>query len=416
MENNKIKVGVIGTVGVPACYGGFETLVHYLLPNIKSNFEATVYCSAKTYPKDKQLKAWKGAKLHYIPLEANGIQSIAYDIWSIIHAIIFMDVLLILGVSGCLFLPIVKLFSKKKVIVNIDGLEWRRPKWNKFARRFLLLSEKIACKYADEIITDNRILKEYVKIRYNIEGNLIEYGADHVHHVEVVASDLEQYSFLNKDYAFKVARIEPENNLHTILEAFEEFAELPIVIVGNWNNSEYGKKLRTYYSEYAHIHLLDPIYDTTALNLLRSNAKVYIHGHSAGGTNPSLVEAMHLGLPILSLDVIYNRVTTNNQCLYFEKAEDLKELLNELDDLPLQKVAYSMQNYAKGKYTWKVISKKYSDVLSGVKPDYENLPIKKKVCSHVAGFEKTGSNTTVDVYPKSVTVNMKYKPSQSIGA
>ena len=389
MKNStKLKVGIIGTVGVPACYGGFETLVHYLLPNMKRQFDATVYCSAKSYPKEKQLKTYQGAKLHYIPLEANGFQSVIYDLWSMVHALFYMDVLLVLGVSGCMFLPVIKLFSKKKVIVNIDGLEWRRPKWNKYAKRFLLFSEKMACKYADEIVTDNRILKEYVKIRYNVDGNLIEYGADHVQKVDIVKNDLKKYAFLQGDYAFKVARIEPENHLHTILEAFEEFSALPLVIVGNWNNSDYGKKLRNYYSKYDHIYLLDPIYDSIALNVLRSNAKVYVHGHSAGGTNPSLVEAMFLGLPILSFDVIYNRVTTNNQCIYFEKADDLKELISNLDQLPLSTVASKMRQYAKGKYTWKVISNKYMDVFAGIKPRYAGSAVSSATQSHLEVAER----------------------------
>ncbi len=363
------KLAIIGTVGVPACYGGFETLVHYLVPNLK-NLETTVYCSGKTFPKENRLKNWKGAKLHYIPLEANGIQSIIYDLWSIIHAVFKSDILLILGVSGCLFLPFVKLFTKKKVIVNIDGLEWRRPKWNNFAKRFLLLSEKIACKYADEVVTDNRILKEYVKIRYNITGNLIEYGADHVNHVKIKSEDLQKYPFLNKGYAFKVARIEPENNLHVILAAFADQEKLPLVIVGNWNNSNYGKELKKYYSKSDHIYLLDPIYDAEELNLLRSNAKIYVHGHSAGGTNPSLVEAMYLGLPILSFDVIYNRVTTNNQCLYFEDEAGLLNLIENISGLPLNQVARQMFKFALAKYTWPVISGKYQSVIIGMKPDY----------------------------------------------
>lgn len=364
-STNTTKLGIIGTVGVPACYGGFETLTHHLVLNLNKELDITVYCSGKTYPREEQVPEWEGAKLKYIPLQANGLQSIFYDLWSILHAVKNMDVLLVLGVSGCLFLPFIKLFTKKKIIVNIDGLEWRRPKWNKYAKRFLLLSERIACLYADEIITDNRILKEYVKIRYNIEGNLIEYGADHVSKVIAMPRRNTEYTFLGSDYAFKVARIEPENNLHVILEAFAENNELPLVIVGNWANSDYGKNLKIYYSEYDHIHLLDPIYDSNKLNLLRSNAKVYVHGHSAGGTNPSLVEAMYLGLPILSFDVIYNRVTTNNECIYFETKEELSNLIGNLDDLPLRSVARKMLKYALHKYTWSFISEKYKSVVIG---------------------------------------------------
>ncbi len=365
------KLGIIGTVGVPARYGGFETLTEYLIPNIKDRFDMTVYCSGKVYKEEQRLKEWKGAKLHYLPLEANGIQSIFYDLWSILHAIRSQDVLLILGVSGCLFLPFIKLFTKKKVIVNIDGLEWRRPKWNRYAKKFLLLSEQIACKYADEIVTDNRILKEYVNIRYGITGNLIEYGADHVHSEKIKRSDLEKYDFLDGEYAFKVARIEPENNLHLILEAFSKLPYINLVIVGNWDNSKYGKDMREQYGDLRNMFLLDPIYESKELNLLRSNASVYVHGHSAGGTNPSLVEAMYLGLPIISFDVIYNRVTTNNQGLFFSDVASLKEHLLLMPYRNMSEMADGLKAFAHKKYTWSVVSQKYGDVAEGKKPSYK---------------------------------------------
>jgi len=134
------------------------------------------------------------------------------------------------------------------------------------AKRFLLFSEKMACKYADEIITDNRILKEYVKIRYNRDSRLIEYGADHVAQVQKKSKDAIRYPFLNKKC------IEPENNIHVILEAFSKLPYQPFVLVGNWNNSQYGKDLKARFGKFKHIYLLDPIYQSEELNLLRSNA------------------------------------------------------------------------------------------------------------------------------------------------
>lgn len=359
------KLAVIGTVGVPAKYGGFETLVHYLVKNLNKRLDITVYCSEKSYSEEERIPTWNGAKLHYIPLKANGLQSVIYDLWSILHALKHSDILLILGVSGCMFLPIIKLFSKKKVIVNIDGLEWRRPKWNWLAKKFLMFSEKIACKYADEIVTDNRILKEYVKIRYSIDGNLIEYGADHTFGVEIESKDFEKYPFLAGEYAFKVARIEPENNLHLILEAFAQIPSEKLVIVGNWDNSTYGKDLKEQYSVCENIELLDPIYELETLNLLRSNAKYYVHGHSAGGTNPSLVEAMYLQLPVVAFDVIYNRVTANNQSLFFHDLESLKEIIANIDDYPLHTIARDMKKFANRRYTWTSVSNRYANLAEG---------------------------------------------------
>lgn len=384
MKKSLLKLAVIGSVGVPAKYGGFETLVHFLVKNLHKRLDLTVYCSAHSYSEEERTESWNGAKLHYIPLNANGLQSIFYDIWSMIHAVRHSDVLLILGVSGCIFLPFLKIFSKKKVIVNIDGLEWRRPKWNFLAKKFLLFSEQVACRFADEIVTDNRILKEYVKIRYDIEGNLIEYGADHTFKVNIETKDIEEYSFLAKDYAFKVARIEPENNLHLILEGFSQVPNQTLVVVGNWENSSYGKDLRKEYAEFKNIFLLDPIYNPKKLNLLRSNCKFYVHGHSAGGTNPSLVEAMYLNLPIVSFDVIYNRVTTNNKALFFNDLNDLKALIANIDKQPLTAIARDMQEYAMRMYTWETVSEKYGNLSEGIKPTEIPVIGEKDVMSALA--------------------------------
>jgi glycosyltransferase involved in cell wall biosynthesis len=367
------KLAVIGTVGVPAKYGGFETLAHYLVKNLNKKLDITVYCSEKSYSEEERIPTWNGAKLHYIPLKANGLQSILYDLLSMIHALRNSDILLILGVSGCIFLPFIKIFSKKKIIVNVDGLEWRRQKWNWFAKKFLLFSEQIACKYADEIVTDNRILKEYVKIRYNIEGNLIEYGADHTFSVDIQSKDLEKYPFLASEYAFKVARIEPENNLHLILKVFSQIPAQKLVIVGNWRNSAYGRNLKAEYSTYENIEILDPIYELEALNLLRSNAKFYVHGHSAGGTNPSLVEAMYLQLPVIAFDVIYNRITANNQSLFFHDLVSLKEIVANIDHYPLRAIARDMKTCANRRYTWASIASRYANLVEGRK--YFETPV-----------------------------------------
>jgi glycosyltransferase involved in cell wall biosynthesis len=365
MRKPRKSLGIIGTVGVPAKYGGFETLVHQLVLNLSKEIEMTVYCSSQAYPENERLSSWKGAKIKYIPLKANGFQSVLYDLVSMIHALIYSEILLILGVSGCVFLPFLKIFSKKKIIVNIDGLEWRRPKWNWLAKRFLLFSEKIACKFADEIITDNRILKEYVKIRYNISSRLIEYGADHTKRKVINESDIEEYPFLKEQYAFKVSRIEPENNIHLILDVFSKLPKQHLVLVGNWKDNYYGCKLLEKYKNFKNLHLLDPIYATLKLDVLRSNAHFYVHGNSAGGTNPSLVEAMYLKLPVISIDAIFNRVTTNNQAIYFSNEKELRNIVSNIDQYPLYAVAENLKAIANKQYTWKIISQRYANVIEG---------------------------------------------------
>lgn len=353
-----VHVTIIGTVGIPANYGGFETLVENIISeNVSTEIDYTVFCSSKSYPHKQSF--YKNASLKYIPLEANGVQSIFYDILSLIRATRGSDIILILGVSGCCFLPIYRLFSSKKLVINIDGLEHRRDKWGKWTRRFLKFSESMAIRYADTIVSDNKGIQDYVKEEYGKESELIAYGGDHVlcDVSNMTKKVLTQYSLEGMEYSFSVCRIEPENNVHMTLEAFKRSGK-NIVFVGNWKRSVYGIGLYTTYKEVPNIFLLEPVYDLKILNVLRANCKFYIHGHSAGGTNPSLVEAMFFQKPILAFDVIYNRETTENKADYFSSVEDLIKLLRSSYD-SFAENAKSMLDIAQRRYRWKVIAEQY---------------------------------------------------------
>ena len=348
------RVAIIGTQGVPANYGGFESLVENMIgENCSPNIMYTVFCSSKDMQK---IRVYKGAKLKYVPLHANGVWSIPYDILSMIRSMKGYDVILILGVSGCIFLPLLKLISRKKIIVNIDGLEHKRNKWGKAARWFLRFSEKIAVKWADIIIADNKGIQDYVTDTYNKKSELIAYGGDHVIRDRSVTKQneiLTKYGLNKGDYAISVCRIEPENNCHVSLEAFSK-TDKKLVFIGNWNRSEYGKALKEKYSKFSNIKILDPIYELDTLYAMRSNAGFYIHGHSAGGTNPSLVEAMFFGCPIIAYDVVYNRETTNNKAYYFSSSEDIIKLLNECN-----MDGTAMKEIAEMQYVWRTIAKQY---------------------------------------------------------
>lgn len=360
---NKPKLAIIGTVGLPAKYGGFETLVEQLVLNISDEYDITVYCSGKFYPKSERIPEWEGAKLKYIPLNANGFQSIPYDIWSIVHAAFKADLLLILGVSGCFCLPFVKFFTKKNVYVNIDGIEWKRDKWSGLIKRILRYSEITAVEVAEEIITDNEVIRKYLKSTYDYDSHLIEYGGDQAFEVQITAEDIKKYAFLSKKYAFSVCRIEPENHIHVILKAMAKQTDLPLVLVGNWKKSDYGLQLLKEYGDLAQFHLLDPIYEKEPLNLLRANCFLYLHGHSAGGTNPSLVEAMNLGLCIIAFDIGYNRETTEDEALFFKDASSLLQQIKQLTEAQHQQVSHAMLRIAKKRYTWQVIAKKYAKMM-----------------------------------------------------
>jgi glycosyltransferase involved in cell wall biosynthesis len=360
----KKKVAVIGTVGLPARYGGFETLAEHLVEEIGGEFEMSVYCSAKKYKKSERIKEYKGAKLYYLPFDANGIQSIIYDCFSILHALFYADVLLILGVSGGFMLPLVKWFTNKKIVVSIDGIEWKRNKWSKMAKWYLWVAEWLAVKYSHADIADNESIQDYTAIRYKTLSNIVEYGADHTIKVSPSEADKRKYPFLKFPYAFKVCRIEPENNLDFVLEAFSKLPLHPLVIVGNWKHSEYSINTREKYGKYANITLLDPIYNQRELDILRGNCFVYVHGHSAGGTNPSLVEAMYLELPVIAYNVAYNRTTTEGKALYFKSAIELVKIINTKKVNELRSVGEAMKEIADRRYTWKIIANKYAFLIT----------------------------------------------------
>ena len=177
--------------------------------------------------------------------------------------------------------------------------------------------------------------------------------------VKPTIEDKEKYPFVKLPYALKVCRIEPENNVHMVLEAFKYLPKRTMVIIGNWKNSEYGRKLKSEYSNIRNIILLDPIYDQRTLDMIRGNALLYIHGHSAGGTNPSLVEAMYLGLPVVAFGVTYNKTTTEGKALYFRTVEELKEIIEHTNIATLKIIANNMKSTANRRYTWSIIAKKY---------------------------------------------------------
>jgi glycosyltransferase involved in cell wall biosynthesis len=359
MQNR--SVSIIGTVGVPAHYGGFETLVENLICHHESlslNEHLTIYCSSKSYSKKE--KSYLSAQLKYIPLKANGIQSIPYDILSLFSAVWNRsDVILLLGVSGAIILPIIRLISSARIITNIDGIEWRREKWKSFAGLFLHFSEKMAVRFSNDVISDNDVIAEYIRATYGIESHVIAYGGDHAVLVEAVSVD--EYN-LPKKYGLSVCRIEPENNIHVILDAFTEQNDYSLVIVGNWSKSDYGRELKKKYMNCHKLYLLDPIYDLGKLKSLRSRAAVYIHGHSAGGTNPSLVEAMHFGVPIIAFDCDFNRSTTEDKALFFRDAESLQKTLSSLAEEEVDNIGKKMIEIAQRRYTWGKVAENYFDL------------------------------------------------------
>lgn len=360
------KVCFVGTVGIPAIYGGFETLVENLVVHnlrLGSPYRYIVYCSAKVY--SNRLSSYLGADLRYIPLRPNGYQSILYDIWSILDATIKgADSIVLLGHGGSFVIPILKIFTKAKFITNIDGIEWRRAKWSFLPRMLLRLSEACAIRYSDVIISDNQAIYNYVLQEFGVASEIISYGGDHAYNVE---PDPVAVSTLPSEYAFALCRIEPENNVSMILEAFSgSKASLPLVFVGNWDGNKYSRMLKNKYKNCPNITLHDPVYESRALRALRDRAVVYVHGHSAGGTNPSLVEMMHFGIPIFAFDCLFNRYSTDNKACYFTNINDLELLLSDSSFNEYKNHGVIMRNIATERYSWNIISTAYQNIFKKI--------------------------------------------------
>lgn len=355
-------IAILGTVGVPANYGGFETLAENLTRYHQASglpAKLVVYCSAKSY--HEKLESYLGAELRYINLNANGVSSILYDIVSLFSAVRKgADVILLLGVSGAVVLPFVRLLSRVRIVTNIDGIEWKREKWRGLPKWFLRFSEYIAVRFSHEVIADNGGIAKHVADSYGYKCHVIAYGGDHA----VLAKPVP---FTDKPlpskYALSLCRIEPENNVAMILEAFAGRADSSLVFVGNWNNSAYGQSLLQRYGSFLNLHLLDPIYDIGVLSTIRGKAASYIHGHSAGGTNPSLVEMMHFGIPVFAYECVFNRYTTEDKAFFFKTTEELKSVINSTLASDLIKVGAEMQSIANQRYTWNKIGKQYFRIL-----------------------------------------------------
>jgi glycosyltransferase involved in cell wall biosynthesis len=356
-----MKIALLGTVGVPGRYGGFETLAENLARfhnDTGQQAALTVWCSAKDNA--ERSVRFERANLRYVALRANGVQSIPYDAISLWQAVRSgHDRILLLGVSGALALPLIRLISRARIVTNIDGIEWKREKWQGLARMVLRASEWAAVRFSHEVVADNQAIADHVRDTYGSSCHVIAYGGDHAL-LETGSASIPEG--LPNSYALSLCRIEPENNVHVILEALDGLG-MPLVFVGNWDNSDYGRDLKARYSVRSNLFLLDPIYDPGTLYAVRARASVYLHGHSAGGTNPSLVEMMHFGVPVLAHGCSFNRYSTEDKARYFQSAAELAEQLCGLDPQDAAQIGSNMREIAQRKYTWDQIGKTYFELL-----------------------------------------------------
>lgn len=360
---SKLKVSIIGTNGLPAKYGGFETLTDQLVRNLNEEFDITVYCS-KT-PKQLKIPLYQGSRLIYSPFKANGWQSFIYDFTTIIHSYFYADVIVVLGFSGAFAFPF-NVFFRKKIVFNIGGIEWKKIRGHAKTARIEIALKKwmefICIKYSHSIIVDNETFIEIVKSRYKKTPVLVEYGGDHAISKQITSEAFIKYPFLKNPYDLTVSRAQPDMNIHIVIEAYSKTPLRTLVIISNWEISEYGINLKNkYLNKYQNIILLPAIYVPEDLNIIRSNCNLYIHTHSLCGTAPSLVEAMSLNLPIISFDVPTNRSTTEGKALYFSSSDELSNIILNVDSNTLFDIKESMGAIARSRYNWNRISQLYKE-------------------------------------------------------
>lgn len=318
-----IKIGFIGSTGIPNKYGGFESFLEHCTPVMVSlGAKVCVTCDAKLYKKDRT-PLYRGVDRIFIRIPANGFFSVIHDLYAFFAILNKCKYIVVLGVSGGIWFPLFKLicvFTRKRLLVNVDGVEWRRDKHGVFRKYFLKMSDWFSQKFSDVVIYDNPSLKDFLIHSAYEKSMCIGYSGDH-------AIDGEM-QFVKQDFCLTICRIEPENNIEMLIKGFLLSRSKKYVFVGNWNNSQYGRLLKNKYGAMDRIEILDPIYDVERITKLRSECSNYLHGHSVGGTNPSLVEILFYNCRIHCLDVSFNRSTCGSSVSYFSDEQSLADAID----------------------------------------------------------------------------------------
>ncbi len=325
-ESLREKVAIIGSVGIPNRYGGPEAFAESIAPALlDAGYEVIVTCDKARYLDDLSSE-FRGVRRTFVPIGANGATSPLHDLVAFLRVVRTCDYILVLGVSAGLFFPLFRLicaWSGARLLVNVDGVEWRRSKFGALQKLALYCFDWLAQQFAHVVIYDNDALLPFVlRPRKSV---CVEYSGDHA---LAGRSQAARAAPQFKPEALTICRIEPENNCDLLLEGFLRSNLSSYVFVGNWDRSEYGRALRQKYASESRVRLLDPIYDSAVLFELRSSCKVYLHGHSVGGTNPSLVEILFFDCEVFCWDCSFNRATAGESAHYFSTPEELATLLN----------------------------------------------------------------------------------------
>ena len=339
-----MRIGILGTRGIPNNYGGFEQFAENLsLGLVKRGHSVSVYSSHSHHYK---LDTFKEVQIihKYDPEKRIGtIGQFIYDFNCIVDSRRKeYDIILQLGyTSSAIWAGLLP--KQATVITNMDGLEWKRSKFSKQVRKFLMWSERKAVLTSDYLIADSLGIKKYIEDFYDKDAVYIPYGAEVFQDFD--ESILSKYSVVKGGFDLLIARMEPENNILMILEAFSKSeSDRVLLVVGNYDLNRFGESCIVDLGNLKNIKFLGGLYDINALNNLRSFSNLYFHGHSVGGTNPSLLEAMACGTCIIAHNNVFNRSILEDRAYYFDTIEDLAPLIKSVRKSENEHFCKSNQN------------------------------------------------------------------------
>ena len=360
-----MRIAILGTRGVPATYGGFETAVEEIGKRLVTRgYDVTVYCRN---PGQKQ-KEYLGMKLVNLPaIKHRFTETLSHTTLSTMHAITKNrpDVVLMLNAGNAPLLAPLKL-AKIPAAIHLDGLESKREKWRGAGAKYYRWAEDAAVKQGQEVIADAQAIADHVKERYGRECTVISYGAAVIH---PQSDRLAELRLKKGEYHLIVARFEPENHVLEAVHAYKASRETkPLVVVGSAPYSQwYVDAVHGAAANDPRIHFTGGLYDQELLDQLYGNAVTYIHGHSVGGTNPSLLRAMGAGAAVLAYEVEFNREVTADQALFWADADELTAFFNEIQtgalDEALQQLREKSQKRIQENYQWDQVTDQYEALI-----------------------------------------------------
>lgn len=335
-----MKIAFISTRGIPNNYGGFEQFAEYISVGlVKKGHKVTVY-SPHFHPYKENY--YKGVRIKHIYSPemwmGSSVGSFFYDFVSLRDALKQEEFDIIYEAGYTSIIPAYIWFNVKNIkypifTTNMDGLEYKRTKFNKWVQKFLFWEERTAVKHSHYLIADNMGIHDYYKEKYGKESKFLAYGADI--HSDYDENFLNEFQLNSFGYYLLIARLEPENNIIMAIDGYlasKENMHKPLVIVGR-TDTPHGKELIAQYGSEKSIRFVGGIYDFKKLNSIRHFSYAYFHGHSVGGTNPSLLEAMASGCFILANDNIFNRAVLKENAFYYKTTQAVTDLLDGIDKI-----------------------------------------------------------------------------------